>query len=410
MSQLKLEQNLRFLALSTVKGLGPVRLQQLLAYCEQHRCMPDQDAFWQHILQALSGQSWLSAQGLMVLEQRIVDPADSSLSWPERDNVMQWLQQSDQRQLLALGQADYPYLLRQISDPPLLLYLQGDSQLLHKPQLAIVGARRPTAMGASDARAFASALTELGWVVTSGLAEGVDASAHQGALQANGSTIAVLGTGIDCCYPAQHRGLQQQVAERGLLVSEYPLGTPPRGVNFPRRNRIVSGLSVGVLVVEAALKSGSLISARLASEQGREVFAIPGSIHQAQSKGCHQLIKQGAKLTETVMDIHEELSHWLEPVNRELETESFVTESPEMSLYSHHLAHQPIKTQPVQRSCSDFPTPEAYQVWQAIAGGAGTVDELVVACHFDAVQISQHCLLLEMQGYLQQQSGRWLVI
>jgi len=309
-----------------------------------------------------------------------------------------------------LGQADYPYLLRQISDPPLLLYLQGDSQLLHKPQLAIVGARRPTAMGASDARAFASALTELGWVVTSGLAEGVDASAHQGALQANGSTIAVLGTGIDCCYPAQHRGLQQQVAERGLLVSEYSLGTPPRGVNFPRRNRIVSGLSVGVLVVEAALKSGSLISARLASEQGREVFAIPGSIHQAQSKGCHQLIKQGAKLTETVMDIHEELSHWLEPVNRELETESFVTESPEMSLYSHHLAHQPIKAQPVQRSCSDFPTPEAYQVWQAIAGGAGTVDELVVACHFDAVQISQHCLLLEMQGYLQQQSGRWLVI
>jgi len=266
-------------------------------------------------------------------------------------------------------------------------------------------------MGASDARAFAGALTELGWAVTSGLAEGIDAAAHQGALQANGATIAVLGTGIDRCYPAHHKNLQQQVADQGLLISEYPLGMPPRAANFPRRNRIVSGLSVGVLVVEAALKSGSLINARLASEQGREVFAIPGSIHQAQSKGCHQLIKHGDKQTETVMDIHEELAHWFDSA-RAARPDNRPEQSPALqqgSLFAPEEATSARQKRPLL-SVADFTTPEAYQIWQAIAAGAGTVDELVVVCNLDAIQLSQHCLMLEMQGRLQQQAGRWLAI
>ncbi|WP_086480023.1 DNA-processing protein DprA [Oceanospirillum sanctuarii] len=409
--------SLRFLALSSIKGLGPVGVQELLAFADQEGVVPKEEAFWSLVLNALNGQKRLSPQELQSFERRISDPFNDSLSsqWPERDTVLEWLQANPSRQLLALGQENYPYLLAEISDPPLLLYLQGDAELLHRPQLAIVGARRPTAMGLSDARAFAGALTELGWTITSGLAEGIDAAAHQGALQAKGKTLAVLGTGLDRCYPAHHKSLQQAVAAAGLLVSEYPLGTPPRGPNFPRRNRIVSGLSVGLLVVEAALKSGSLISARLASEQGREVFAIPGSIHQAQSKGCHQLIKQGAKLTETVMDMHEELSHWLQnaapmPVYpADSEQTSYAVVGPQTSLFSKQSASGSNRKQLADRSPEEFTSPEAYQIWQAVKAGAGNLDELVLRCQLEASLISQHCLMLEMQGLLKQQAGRWQV-
>ncbi|MFG1491609.1 DNA-processing protein DprA, partial [Oceanospirillum sp. HFRX-1_2] len=216
--------SLRFLALSSIKGLGPVGVQGLLAFADQEGVVPKEEAFWSLVLNALNGQKRLSPHELQRFERRISDPLNDSLSsqWPERDTVLAWLQENPSRQLLALGQENYPYLLSEISDPPLLLYLQGDAELLHKPQLAIVGARRPTAMGLSDARAFAGALTELGWTITSGLAEGIDAAAHQGALQANGKTLAVLGTGLDRCYPAHHKSLQQAVADAGLLVSEYP--------------------------------------------------------------------------------------------------------------------------------------------------------------------------------------------
>ncbi len=408
--------SLRFLALSSIKGLGPVGVQGLLAFADQEGVVPKEEAFWSLVLNALNGQKRLSPHELQRFERRISDPLNDSLSsqWPERDIVLAWLQENPSRQLLALGQENYPYLLSEISDPPLLLYLQGDAELLHKPQLAIVGARRPTAMGLSDARAFAGALTELGWTITSGLAEGIDAAAHQGALQANGKTLAVLGTGLDRCYPARHKSLQQAVAEAGLLVSEYPLGTPPRGPNFPRRNRIVSGLSVGLLVVEAALKSGSLISARLASEQGREVFAIPGSIHQSQSKGCHQLIKQGAKLTETVMDMHEELSHWLQNADpmpvypADSEQTSSAAVDPQASIFSKQGASGTSRKRLADRSPEEFTSAEAYQIWQAVKAGAGNLDELVLHCQLEASLVSQHCLMLEMQGFLVQQAGRWL--
>ncbi|HEY0955487.1 MAG TPA: DNA-processing protein DprA [Roseateles sp.] len=211
--------------------------------------------------------------------------------------------------LLTLGDPDYPPQLLATADPPLLLWLQGRRELLATPSLAIVGSRNPTAQGADNARAFARALARDGYTIVSGLALGVDAAAHEGALDAGGATIAVVGTGLDQVYPRRNEKLAARLlASGGLVVSEYALGMPVLQANFPRRNRIIAGLSQGCLVVEAAVQSGSLITARLASEAGREVFAIPGSIHSPQSRGCHALIRQGAKLVESAEDVLEELS------------------------------------------------------------------------------------------------------
>ena len=234
-----------------------------------------------------------------------------------------WLQGQDEhgavRRILTLADPDYPGALLQIADPPLLLYTLGAAHLRlgdlpATRALAIVGSRNPTPQGASDARLFARYLAGAGLTVVSGLALGVDGAAHEGALEgapegpdAPAATVAVVGTGLDRVYPARHRHLAHRIAARGLVVSEFPLGTPPLTPNFPRRNRLIAGLSQGTLVVEAALASGSLITARLAAEQGREVFAIPGSIHAPQSRGCHALIRQGAKLVESAQDILEEL-------------------------------------------------------------------------------------------------------
>ena len=235
----------------------------------------------------------------------------------------QWLAnaapQGPARAIVSLGDLRYPQALLDTEDPPLLLYLMGPASLLeHQPFpsdrcLAMVGSRNPTAQGAENARLFARALCGAGLTIVSGLALGVDAAAHEGALEAATSagtmaaTIAVVGTGLDRVYPRKNLDLAHRIAAHGLIVSEYPLGTPPLPGNFPKRNRIISGLSQGTLVVEAALASGSLITARMAAEQGREVFAIPGSIHAPQSRGCHALIRQGAKLVESAQDVLEEL-------------------------------------------------------------------------------------------------------
>ncbi len=218
-----------------------------------------------------------------------------------------WLQADPAHHMLLLSDADYPPALLQTADPPLLLYLHGRREMLAKPALAVVGSRSPTAQGHDNALAFARELSRAGLTIVSGLAVGVDGAAHQGALQGQGGTIAVLGTGLDQIYPKRHAALAREIVLNGLLISEYSLGMPPLPPNFPRRNRIIAGLSIGCLVVEAAVKSGSLITARLASEAGREVFAIPGSIHSPLSRGCHALIRQGAKLVETAADILEEL-------------------------------------------------------------------------------------------------------
>jgi DNA processing protein len=218
-----------------------------------------------------------------------------------------WLASGERRQVLTVDDPRFPPDLLQTEDPPLLLYVQGDPACLVRPSVAIVGSRHPSPQGAQNAHAFALALGGQGWVVVSGLALGVDAAAHEGALAAGAATVAVVGTGLDRVYPARHRELAHRIERQGALVSEYAPGTPPLPAHFPQRNRIIAGLSRGTLVVEAALQSGSLITARLASEAGREVFAIPGSIHAPQAKGCHQLLKQGAKLVETAEDIVEEL-------------------------------------------------------------------------------------------------------
>lgn len=229
-------------------------------------------------------------------------------------NELAWLQNAPDRHVLLLDQPGYPPQLAQIPDPPLALLIEGDAGLLSAPQIAIVGSRNASPAGRETAFAMAAALSGCGLLVTSGLAEGVDGAAHRGALAGNSPTLAVLGTGPDRVYPRQHQALAGEIRQRGALLSEQPVGMPPRSFNFPRRNRIISGLSLGVLVVEAGPQSGSLITARLAAEQGREVFAIPGGIHNPLARGCHALIREGAKLVETVSDILEELP----PVGRGL--------------------------------------------------------------------------------------------
>jgi len=235
-------------------------------------------------------------------------PPDAWLA--QRDATAAWLAGDAARRVVTLGDALYPPALLHTADPPLLLFVQGRAELLTaRDALAIVGSRSPTAQGRDNARAFAAHFARAGWTVVSGLALGIDGAAHEGALEGGGGTVAVLGTGIDRIYPARHRELAHRIAREGLLVSEFALGTPPLPAHFPQRNRVIAGLARGTLVVEAALESGSLITARLAAEAGREVFAIPGSIHSPQSRGCHALIKQGAKLVETAADVLGEFGH-----------------------------------------------------------------------------------------------------
>jgi DNA processing protein len=229
-------------------------------------------------------------------------------------STVAWLQQEQPgvpRRVLHLADPDYPPSLLNIEDPPLLLYVLGAIRLPWPAAIAVVGSRNPTPQGQANAHQFGRSLAQAGLTVVSGLALGIDGAAHEGAIEGAApdqlATIAVVGTGLDSVYPRQHEELAARIAQRGLIVSEYPLGTAPLSANFPRRNRIISGLSEGTLVVEAALRSGSLITARMALEQGKDVFAIPGSIHSTQSRGCHQLLRQGAKLVESAQDVLEEL-------------------------------------------------------------------------------------------------------
>lgn len=280
-----------------------------------------------------------------------------------------WLAQGDDRHVLTLADPRFPAGLLEMADPPLLLYVLGDAGALHHPRrLAIVGSRNPTPQGQANARQFARALSDTGVCIVSGLALGVDGAAHEGALEGGSPTVAVVGTGLDRVYPKRHLDLAHRITAQGALVSEYPLGTPPLPANFPRRNRLIAGLSQGTLVVEAAMQSGSLITARLAAEQGREVFAIPGSIHAPQSRGCHALIRQGAKLVESASDILEDL---LPTFDRPSPGSSAHDDTPEDSLLSA-MGHDPVSLDALQaRTGLDTATLQARLLEMELEGHIG---------------------------------------
>ncbi len=291
--------------------------------------------------------------------------------------TLAWRQSSPARRVMVLGDDDYPPLLLNTADPPLLMYLLGRAELLNVPSVAIVGSRKPSAQGRDNARSFARGLSQHGWTVVSGLAAGIDGAAHEGALAGPGSTVAVVGTGIDRVYPGSHRQLAHRIAEQGLIVSELSLGTPPLAGNFPQRNRIIASLSRGTLVVEAAIKSGSLITARLAAEAGREVMAIPGSILAPQSCGCHALIRQGAALVDSVEQVLEELDA-LPPLSRAAPTATPLTTKtaePDDAVL-RVLGHDPL-----------------------------SLDALIDRCGWPASALSAHLLTLELDGQVARLPG-----
>jgi DNA processing protein len=313
------------------------------------------------------------------------DAAIAALRRPDAEGLARdeaWLA-GPGRRLLGWGSTDYPPLLAAIPDAPLVLFVEGTAAALSLPQLAIVGSRNPTALGRDTAQQFAGHLAGAGLAITSGLALGIDAAAHRGALVAGGRTIAVTGCGLDTVYPREHAGLAEEIAANGALVSEMPTGTPPLRQHFPRRNRLISGLSVGTLVVEAALQSGSLITARLASEQGREVFAIPGSIHNPMARGCHRLIRQGAKLVETADDIFAELGALLDVLRT-----ATLTEAPDVQADS--------------RPALD----KDYEILlDALGFAPAGIDTLVARTGFATDVVASMLLILELDGRVAQQPG-----
>ena len=291
-----------------------------------------------------------------------------------------WLQ-APNHYIVTAESEDFPELLWQIPGPPTRLYVVGNKDALHLPSLAIVGSRNPTRGGTQNAYKFSNHLARSGFSIVSGLAQGIDTAAHEGALDAGAMTIAFLGHGIDKIYPAENRDLAQRIARSGALCSEYPLGSPPRREHFPQRNRLISGLSLGTLVVEAARRSGSLITARLASEQGREVFAVPGSIHNPLSRGCHQLIKQGVKLVEIGDDIVSELG----------------------PLVGHLLQNADISTQPAMESTTQ--SAEYGELLSVLSYDPASADQIAQQSGLTIDQVSSMLLILELEGKIQVQPG-----
>ncbi len=351
-----------WLALAHTPGMGCRRIKQLVEQIpEPHQLF----------------QPGHPAQELLSPKIR---PQLAALDCEQVEQDLNWLAQSDSHHIVYLHDPRYPYLLREISDPPPILYINGDANLLSQPQLAIVGSRTPSQSGHQLAINFARFFCQSGLLVTSGLAAGIDGAAHKGALQANGPTLAVIGTGPDRVYPAHHRDLAHKIATCGAIISEFSPGTPPVPANFPRRNRIISGLSLGTLVVEAAKRSGSLITARLAAEQGREVFAIPGSIHNPLARGCHALIRQGAKLVETAEDVVEELGALFQASQKPPEEAS--------------------KTTTHNQDGNKFADPDYQKLLSVLGFDPITADELIQRSGLTAEAVSSMLLLLELDGFV----------
>lgn len=357
-------------------------------------------------------QCGLKKDALLQLDGFLRSPQDSPLG----SKVRQAREQANQAEaeIFTLDMPTYPRLLAEIPDPPAILYVKGNADLLHLPQISIVGSRNASLGANQNAFNLARAISDAGFVVTSGFAQGIDQSAHEGALAANlgkGNTIAVLGTGVDRCYPVRNSPLMNKIAEQGVVVSELPMGTGPQRHHFPSRNRIISGLACGVLVIEAGLKSGSLITARMAMEQGREVFAIPGSIHHPLAKGCHQLIKQGAKLTENIDDILQELDSALQfhyAVFNQQSTQSLVSKD------ATAMSHKTVKPNPLKETTVSLPALVQKDLFSAsqdlpllalLGSDVVSVDGLVEATGCSPAVVMTQLFELEMQGLIESVSG-----
>ncbi len=300
--------------------------------------------------------------------------------------ALNWLK-DPANSIVTLAESDYPAQLLNIQDPPPLLYFKGNRDLLAKPALAIVGSRNATPQGLSNAEAFAESASNAGFCIISGMALGIDAAAHAGGLRGSAASMAVVGTGLDIVYPAKNHQLAHKLAKNGALISELPLGTPAIGRNFPRRNRIISGMSQGCLVVEAALRSGSLITAKQALEQGREVMAIPGSIHSPLSKGCHLLIKEGAKLVENIQDILDELNY---PASHRRQKKNDIREN---------IAGETMQAQ-IQQFSAVFPSDEGERLLECLGHDVIDIDTLCVRSGLTVESVSAMLLTLELNGYV----------
>jgi DNA processing protein len=300
----------------------------------------------------------------------------NALKTPRWDLIeidLNWLAQKGNYAIL-WGDPNYPQQLKEIADPPPIIFARGDIDLIHFPQIAIVGSRNPSSSGLQIAYEFAQSLAGSGFTITSGLALGIDAASHRGALSVQGATVAVTGTGLDRVYPAAHKDLATEIVSTGVILSEFPPGTLAKANHFPRRNRIISGLCMGLLVVEAAKKSGSLITARMALEQNREVFAIPGSIYNPLARGCNSLIREGAKLVETTQDILEELAP--------------------------HINDRPLPQAITKNTATNDLTPEQQNLLNHIQFSPTLIDQLVLTTKLTVDNISSHLLILELQGYI----------
>lgn len=300
--------------------------------------------------------------------------------------ALNWLR-DPANSIVTLAESDYPAQLLNIQDPPPLLYFKGNRDLLTKPALAIVGSRNATPQGLSNAEAFAESASNAGFCIISGMALGIDAAAHAGGLRGSAASMAVVGTGLDIVYPAKNHQLAHKLAKNGALISELPLGTPAIGRNFPRRNRIISGMSQGCLVVEAALRSGSLITAKQALEQGREVMAIPGSIHSPLSKGCHLLIKEGAKLVENIQDILDELNY---PASHRRQKKNDIREN---------IAGETMQAQ-IHQFSAVFPSDEGERLLECLGHDVIDIDTLCVRSGLTVESVSAMLLTLELNGYV----------
>jgi DNA processing protein len=371
------EQLRQWLALHHAPSFGPIKF---LSIAEQHF----------DPLQLVNSQQKLAAT--LKLSEKIQQSLKNP-DWQSIDADLNWATQTDCH-IIPIVSSWYPTLLREIADPPILLYVQGDPELLHFPQIAMVGSRNPSHYGQEAAFEFAKHLSNAGLIITSGMAMGIDSYSHRGAIAATGLTIAVAGTGLDRVYPAKNKPLAEEILRDGTIVSEYPIGTEPVPHNFPRRNRIISGLSLGTLVVEAAVQSGSLITAKQATEQGREVLAIPGSIHSPMARGCHRLIRQGAKLVETGDDILQELGPMISQAKGSLEKQS-----PKNSLPDSRTVNDGRLTVPTSL------TTDQQQLLKCIEFEPVSIDTLVERSRLTPESISSMLVELELGGIIRSSGG-----